>query len=48
MEDAHLGHFDVLLCWSIDRLSRGGVEERLESCADCAKAAYPCRAPWRR
>jgi putative DNA-invertase from lambdoid prophage Rac len=29
MNDAHLGHFDVLLCWSIDRVSRGGVEETL-------------------
>ncbi|MBV9170872.1 MAG: recombinase family protein [Chloroflexi bacterium] len=27
LHDAHLGQFEVLLVWAVDRLSRGGIDE---------------------
>jgi putative DNA-invertase from lambdoid prophage Rac len=29
LEDARLGRYDVLLCWALDRMERGGVEATL-------------------
>jgi DNA invertase Pin-like site-specific DNA recombinase len=29
LADAHAGHFEVLIVWAADRLSRGGIEELL-------------------
>jgi DNA invertase Pin-like site-specific DNA recombinase len=29
LADAHAGHFDVVVVWAADRLSRGGIEELL-------------------
>ena len=49
LADAHSGHFNVLVVWAADRLSRGGIEELLRIIRELRErnvALISIKEPW--
>jgi DNA invertase Pin-like site-specific DNA recombinase len=49
LADAHAGHFDVVVVWAADRLSRGGIEELLRIIRELRErnvALISVKEPW--
>lgn len=49
LDGARMGHWQVVLCWAIDRLSRRGIEDMLATLrrlSDYGCTVYSLREPW--